>query len=213
MPLYKKEGIYSVPVKMKNGNLTCVYGSKQDMTGLTADLGITSIADPSGIPTGGVFTGANSPKPPVGSKPTMNNKKKSSYCDPAVASTKPDVSIKYPKNRTRSVHTVTDSSLVVSVFVEVEAVERAWNMSKLQYALISGDFAELGIKECTQASAADYVWGCEAPYPAKAKTFKPGGTDGGDTHVTFVGENEEDSLTTWTKISDRISVQKYFGLV
>ena len=215
MPLYNKEKIYSVPIKMKGSStLTYVYGSKQDMTGLTADLGITAIANAAAIPAMGVFTGANSPKPPVGSKQIgMNNKKKSSFCDPAVASTKTDVNIKYPKNRTRAIHTPADRSLVVSVYVTCDGIKRAWNMPKLQYALISADFTELGIELCTKTDVSDYVWGCEAPFPARAKTYKSSGDEGGDEHITFVADTKVDSLTTWTKITDSISVQKYFGLV
>jgi hypothetical protein len=210
MPLYSKEKIYSVPVQMKAGSLTCVFGSKQDMTGLATDLGITAIADATQIPGVGVFTGANSPRLPRGSK-MIGSKKKSSFCDPSVAGTKDDVDIKYPKSRTRTIHTPTDASLVVSVFVEIDAVERAWNMSKTQYTLINGDFTELGISLCDKNNAPDYVWGCEAPFPARAKKYNPTGVEGGDVYVTFCSKLKEDSLVNWAKLTDSITVKKYFG--
>lgn len=210
MPLYSKEKIYSVPVAMRQGSLTCVFGSKQDMTGLAADFGITSIADPATIPVAGVFTGANSPKLPRASK-MVASRKKSSYCNPSTAKGKDGVDVKEPKTSARSIHTPTDASLVVSVFVEVDAVERAWNMPKSQYNLINADFTELGIQLCTKLGAGNYIWGCEAPFPARAKKYNPTGLEGGDNYSTFCSADREDDLVNWAKITDRVSVRKYFG--
>ena len=213
MPLYNREEIYSVPISMKGGaTLTYVFGSKQDMSGLTADLGITAIADPSAIPATGVFTGASSPKPPRASQ-VVGTKRKSSFCDAAVASTKKEdgVRIQYPKNTARAIHTIDDAALVVSVFVELDGIKRAWNMAKAQYALISADFTELGIEPCTDADIAEYVWGCEAPYPAKVKRVNATGVQGGDVYTTFCSEAKENNLEKWVKVANRITVARYFG--
>lgn len=211
MPIYNREKIYSVPIPMKGGTpLIYVFGSKQDMTGLTTKLGIASITDPSSIPAVGAFTGANSPKPPRGTVTIgTTGKKKSSFCDAAI--TDDEVDIKYPKNRARSVHLATDSSLVVSVYVELDGIKRAWNMSKVQYNLIQADFSELGIEACQENDELDYVWGCEAPFPARVKKYNPTGAEGGDTYTTFCSEAKEGSLQNWVKVSNRITVARYFG--
>lgn len=206
MPLYRKKKAYSVSVPLGTTGSSVDYAflSSQDMTGLLADFGITELTD-ANTPISGIALGASHPKPSRATKPVLNTKTKSSFCTAATATTngfKP----KDPKRRYKTVHTLTSNSLVVSVFVQVGGIKRAWNMHKTQEALINGDFTELGIDYCDANDAAQYVWGCEAPYPAKVRKVNSSGTDGADVYTTFCSQTKENSLLTWAKIAERVTV-------
>ena len=191
--------------------ITCVFRSGQDMTGLAAPGGIADYAETANTTSTGFYTGGNSPRLSRLSIATATGGKKSTFCNPDSVPAGTGV-VKNPRRQFRGITPVAAGKKVVSVYVTVYGVKRAWNMRKTQYDKISADFTSLGIAVATAADVQELVWGCEAPYPAQATKFDSSGEGGGNQYTTFVSTAKENSLTNgWSLVSSSISINKYMA--
>lgn len=204
---YKKLNSYKVDLP---SGKSCIFKSGQDMTGLgPAVTGVTPFAIPavSGPKVQNCFINANYPRLPRLTITTATGKK-STYCNEATAAGKGD--IQTPKRAYAKVILNAAGKKVISCFVETLGIKYAWNMPRWQYDLISADFGDLGIAECTKAGTPDYVWGASAPYPGRAAKFDDTGVDNGNTYITFCSQIKEDSLANgWTLVSESVDVGEF----
>ena len=190
--------------------LTCVFRSGQDMTGLATPGGIADYAETANTTSVGFYTGGNSPRLSRLTITTATGKK-SSFCNPDSVPAGTGV-VQNPRRQFRGTTPLAAGKKVVSVYVTVYGVKRAWNMKKSQYDKISSEFTNLGIVEATAADVTELVWGCEAPYPAKATKFESTGEGGGNKYTTFVSTAKENDLKNgWSLVSSSISINKYMA--
>jgi hypothetical protein len=190
--------------------ITCVFRTGQDMTSLSTPAGVTDYAETANTTTLGMYTGGNSPRL---SRLTVavTTGKKSTYCNPDSVPAGTGV-VKNPRRQFRGIIPVAAGKKVISVYVSVLGVKRAWNMKKSQHDKISGDFSALGIEEAAASDVQELVWGCEAPYPAKATKFDSTGAGGGNQYTTFVSTAKENGLTNgWSLVSSSMSINKYMA--
>lgn len=190
--------------------LTCVFRTNQDMTGLQTQAGISDYAEAANASSLGFYTGANSPRLSRLTIATATGKK-STFCNPNVVPPGTGV-VKNPRRKFRGITPVAAGKKVVSVYVTVMGVKRAWNMKKSQYDKITTDLANLGISVAAASDVEELVWGCEAPYPARATKFDSNGAGGGNQYTTFVSTAKENSLPTgWSLISSSMSINQYMA--
>jgi hypothetical protein len=204
---YKKKAAYTVPVD----SLTCVFMSNQDMTSLNTPAGISSYTGNATVVTLGEFVNANSPRIPRLEIRTTTGKKKSTFCNPLVVPQGAGT-VKTPKRQYRGITLDSAGKNVITCFVLIMGIKRAWNMRRTQYDKISTDLTGLGIELATANDVKDLVWGCSAPYPAKAKKFDSTGEDNGNEYTTFIAPTKENNPPTgWSVIGSNLSVGQFMA--